>query len=436
MRQKIRKLSLVSGDIAFGYIALFYTVYLGFWPNFTLDVLEQHLLPFSILYLIWLVLFYIFGLYDLDFTNPKANLLTRLAVCLTVCLAIGAIFFYTVPLFGITPKTNLLINLALFGFLIIIWRQLFYWLFSSRFLKNIGILGKNHWTDKLITEIKAHPQLGYRFIKFFAASQSLYNQVKKERINTLIIAQNINQKKTIVRELYNCLPLKVNFLNLATAYEILFNKIPVDFIDQEWFLNNLAEGEKNGYDKIKRLIDVFLALLIISAASLLWPIIALLIKKQDNGPIFYKQQRTGKEGKTFWLYKFRTMQPNAEKHGPEWAKANDERATKVGKILRKVHLDELPQMFNVLKGDIALVGPRPERPEFVRKLERAIPHYNLRHIIKPGFTGWAQIKFRYARTAMDSQEKFQYDLYYLKNRSFLLDLGILLKTLQILFRGE
>jgi len=436
MKQKIRKITLVAGDVVFAYIALFYTVYLGFWPYFNYSVLGQHLLPFSILYSIWLVLFYIFGLYDLDATNPKINLLARLGTCLAVCLAIGVIFFYTVPLFGITPKTNLLINIALFGFFIIVWRQLFYWLFSSRFLKNVGILGKNHWANKLTAEIRAHPQLGYRFVKFLITSQSLYGQVKKERISTLIIAQNINQQKTIVKELYNCLSLKINFLNLASAYEIFFNKIPVDFIDQEWFLNNLAEGEKKVYDKIKRLADVFFALLIMIITSPAWPLLALLIKREDKGPIFYKQQRTGKESRAFWLYKFRTMKTDAEKSGPAWAKANDARATKIGKILRKIHIDELPQMFNVIKGDIALVGPRPERPEFVKKLERAIPHYNLRHIIKPGFTGWAQIKFRYARTAMDSQEKFQYDLYYLKNRSFLLDLGILLKTFQIIFRGE
>ncbi len=436
MKQRIRKTTLVAGDIVFAYLALFCTVYLRFWPNFDYNILKQHLLPFSILYLMWLVLFYIFGLYDLDFTNPRANLLARLGTCLAVCLAISVIFFYTVPLFGITPKTNLLIDIIIFCLFIIVWRKIFYWLFSSRFLKNVGILGKNHWTDKLVDEIKAHPQLGYHFVRFLISGQPISVQVKKDKVNTLIIAQNINQQKTIVKELYNCLPLKMNFLNLASAYEIIFNKIPVDFIDQEWFLSNLAEGEKKTYDKIKRLGDVFCAGLIMLLTCWLWPLLAVLIKREDKGKVFYKQQRTGKEGKSFWLYKFRTMKSDAEKEGPAWAKANDERATKIGKILRKIHIDELPQMLNVLKGDIALVGPRPERPEFVRKLEKAIPHYHLRHIIKPGFTGWAQIKFRYARTAMDSQEKFQYDLYYLKNRSFLLDLGILLKTFQILFRGE
>ena len=124
------------------------------------------------------------------------------------------------------------------------------------------------------------------------------------------------------------------------------------------------------------------------------------------------------------------------KTGPVWAEKEDPRVTKAGKLLRRVHLDELPQMINVLKGDISLVGPRPERPEFVEKLEKEIPHYHVRHLIKPGFTGWAQIKFRYGRSVMDSQEKFQYDLYYLKNRSLILDLGILLKTLQLFLRKE
>jgi lipopolysaccharide/colanic/teichoic acid biosynthesis glycosyltransferase len=131
------------------------------------------------------------------------------------------------------------------------------------------------------------------------------------------------------------------------------------------------------------------------------------------------------------------MKVGAEKRGkPKWAEKEDPRVTKVGKVLRKLHLDELPQMINVLKGDISLVGPRPERPEFVKKLEKQIPYYHLRHIIKPGFTGWAQIKFRYARSVMDSFEKFQYDLYYIKNRSIFLDLGILLKTFQLLFKRE
>lgn len=214
-------------------------------------------------------------------------------------------------------------------------------------------------------------------------------------------------------------------------------KIPLSSISENWFLENFREKEGNLYDKVKRIIDIVLASLILLLAFPFWLFIALSIKLEDRGPIFYFQERVGKNKKTFLLIKFRSMKVEAEKEtGPIWTEKEDFRVSKVGKVLRITHLDELPQMINVLKGDISLVGPRPERPEFVARLEKEIPYYHIRHFIKPGFTGWAQIKFRYARSVMDSLEKFQYDLYYLKNRSFLLDLLILLKTFQLFFKKE
>jgi len=168
----------------------------------------------------------------------------------------------------------------------------------------------------------------------------------------------------------------------------------------------------------------------------LWPVIALAIKWESSGPIFYSQERIGANGKLFRLTKFRSMINNAEIGRPVWAQKNDPRVTRMGNILRRTHLDELPQMINIIKGDLSLVGPRPERMEFVKELEKQIPHYNIRHIIKPGFTGWAQVNFHYARTPMDTYEKFQYDLYYLKNRSLILDFSILLKTINLIFKNE
>jgi len=187
---------------------------------------------------------------------------------------------------------------------------------------------------------------------------------------------------------------------------------------------------------LKRFVDIILAFSIIIITSPLWLIFAVLIKLEDKGPVFYRQKRVGKDRNEFWLTKFRSMKIDAENGKAKWAEKDDPRITKIGRFLRKIHLDELPQMLNILKGDISLVGPRPERPEFVKKLEKEIPHYHLRHIIRPGFTGWAQIKFRYGRTVEDSHEKFQYDLYYIKNRSLFLDLGILLKTFQLFFSKE
>jgi exopolysaccharide biosynthesis polyprenyl glycosylphosphotransferase len=226
-------------------------------------------------------------------------------------------------------------------------------------------------------------------------------------------------------------------MDLARAYEIISEKIPISFVSQTWFLENLKEREKGFYDKAKRLIDIVLSSIILLLTLPLWPFIILAVKLDDKGPIFYSQERIGKDGKPFLLTKFRSMKEGAENEtGPIWAEREDPRITKIGKFLRRTHLDEIPQMLNILKGDISLVGPRPERPEFVSQLEKEVPHYRLRYIIKPGFTGWAQIKFRYGRSITDSFEKFQYDLYYLKNRSLILDLRILLKTFQLFFRKE
>ncbi len=223
---------------------------------------------------------------------------------------------------------------------------------------------------------------------------------------------------------------------MPEAYEIICGKIPISFIDKNWFLENLKEGEKDFYDKSKRLSDLILAILLLIISSPFLLLIALAIKIEGKGKVFYKQKRVGKDKKEFFLIKFRSMKEDAEKGKAVWAEKKDLRTTRVGAFLRKTHLDELPQLINIIKGDIALVGPRPERPEFVKDLEKQIPYYHLRLLIKPGLTGWAQIKFRYARTLMDSFEKFEYDLYYLKNRNLFLDLGIVLKTFQFFFRND
>ncbi|MEK7075474.1 MAG: exopolysaccharide biosynthesis polyprenyl glycosylphosphotransferase, partial [Patescibacteria group bacterium] len=189
----------------------------------------------------------------------------------------------------------------------------------------------------------------------------------------------------------------------------------------------------NFYDAAKRTIDFCLALFFNIVFLPLILIIALLIKSTSKGLIIFKQERVGLNNESFTLFKFRTMRPDAEKNGPQWASENDSRITPFGKILRRTHLDELPQLFNILKGDLSFVGPRPERPEFVEKLKEQIPYYEIRHIIKPGLTGWAQINYRYGASVKDAYEKLQYEIYYLKNRSLILDLLIILKTVRLFF---
>ncbi len=434
--KNLRITILFLGDVILAYIGLFLTVLLGFWGNFNWTILQQHILPFTFLYFFWFIILYIFELYNLVLIKPKIEFITRLGESSLTCLVIGAVFFYLIPFFGITPKTNLLINTFIFTLLLYLWRRFFYYLFSSLYFQKVAFLGKTPLSLKLVKQIENNPQIGYKFFKFLDSRKPLLPQLKNKKINLLIITQELFSDKKISQELYKCLPFKIEFVDLPRAFEDLFHKIPIDSLNQFWFLKNLREGEKKVYDKIKRVEDIIISSLLIALTSPLWLIFAILIKREDKGPIFYKQKRVGKENKVFWLQKFRSMKVNAEKKGAVWAEKEDPRTTRIGRFLRKSHLDEISQMLNVLKGDISIVGPRPERPEFVKKLEKEIPHYHLRHIIKPGFTGWAQVKFGYARSVTDSHEKFQYDLYYIKNRSFFLDLDCLLRTFQLFFKNN
>jgi len=433
----LRKFLLFCGDIACLYLSLLGTVFFGFWQDFSWELVFLHFLPFSILYFFWLIIFFIFGLYELNLTRAKINFYPRLLGSLLTGFFLGVIFFYLVPLFEITPKTNLVLNILIFGVLILCWRKAFYLLFSSRFLNNVAILGENSKQEFIAKEILNRPYLGYKLVAIFRKSRNLLSQLQEKKINTLIVTEDPALNFDLLQDLYRCLETRINFMDWSQFYETICEKVPTSLINQTWFLENLKEGEKGFYDKIKQGVDIILAGLLLIISSLLWPLIALSIKLEDNGSVLYYQKRIGKDRKSFFLFKFRSMKVGAEeKTGPVWAKEKDPRITKVGKFLRRFHFDELPQMLNVLKGELSLVGPRPERPEFVEQLEKEIPHYHIRHLIKPGFTGWAQLKFRYGRSVMDSQEKFQYDLYYLKNRSFFLDLGILLKTFQLFFKKE
>lgn len=432
---KIRQLILFFGDLILIYLALFLTIIIGFGAKLNWQIVQQHFFAFSILYLFWFSLLYILGLYELNLIQPKIELLTKIVQFFLISLMISLVFFYLIPLFNITPKTNLLINSVFFNSFIFGWRRIFYYFFSSRFVRNLAFLGQNELVNSLIKEINLRPQFGYRFVKFLEPQKSLLAQLKNESIDNLIITENFKTQKKLIQKLYQCLPLRITLWDVSQAYEKIFFKIPLEILDENWFLKNLREDEKKIYEKIKRISEFIFAFLILFLTIPVWLLISLLIKLEDRGSIFYTQKRMGKDGKEFLTWKFRSMKPGAEKKlGSQGSQEENYRLTNIGKFLRRTHLDELPQLLNVLKGDISLIGPRPEKLEFAKTLERKIPHYRLRQIVKPGLTGWAQIKFRYAYSVKDFQEKFQYDLYYIKNRSLFLDLGIFLKTLLFFFK--
>ncbi len=435
MYLRVSKFCLLLGDSILLYVSLFLTVRIGFWHDWTPEVFFMHLGIFSLIYPVWLVVFYIFDFYHLSVTPWSPRFYQLVPIAFLINFFLGVLIFYVLPIHYLTPKTNLIIHLVLFGGFFLAWR---WWFFSRRRAKNVwrvGLFSQDKHTPALDTCIGRHGHLGYRTC-FLDSHSSFVEQIKQQNVNMVILPSDIHQDVHQLHELYSCLGQGIVFFEPSTAYEFFDRRIPLSAVDEFWFLRYVQE-EKHLISLVaKRCFDISASIVLLIVSLPLWLLMMFAIRVFDHGHVFYRQQRIGRRGNHFFIYKFRTMQEDAEKEGAQWARKNDPRVTTIGKFLRASHLDELPQMFNVLKGDISLVGPRPERPEFVSQLQEQIPHYHIRHIVQPGFTGWAQIRFRYARSITDSQSKFEYDLYYIKNRSFFFDLLILIKTVTLLFKKE
>jgi sugar transferase (PEP-CTERM system associated) len=443
---KIKKALLLGGDLLILYLSLWLTLYLRYGFNFEHikpTTANPHFIPFTIIYLTWLLIFYISDLYDLNIARNNLGFYTTLFKALLVNFAVAVAFFYFIPYFGITPKTILFLNIAAFSLLFIIWRQIYNQLLvSTALLDNLLIIGETKESRELKQYIEENPQLGFTVKKSVQPEDielifNLIECVVKNKIQTIVTAIDPHKDSNLVRNLYHCLPLDITLYDLPTFYEKITSKVPISAIEEIWFLENLMREKKKLYESAKRVLDIIYAFILGLATLIFYPIVALAIKLDSPGPIFYKQKRVGENSQIFNLYKFRSMVADAEKNGAQWAQEKDPRVTKTGKFLRLTRLDELPQLYNVLRGDMSFVGPRPERPEFVFgvNLQRKIPFYQIRHLIKPGLTGWAQINFQYGASLEDSMEKLQYDLFYIKNHSFAMDLQIILKTIKIVLSG-
>lgn len=427
---------IVFGDFISFIISFILLILIRFGNGDYISAINTHTIPFIILYLFWVLIFYVFGLYDLINIKPTIPYLKRWVWALVSSFVVGLLLFYFAPIFGIAPKVNLFIQVALFGFFSFIFRRSIYTLFARAITRPTVLVGNSTYLYELENIINTNPQIGLRVINHLENS----NEVKltpKDANNTIIILdKNIDIKENSILNLYK---QGAEIIDTAKAYEKYLFKIPVAYIDMSFVVENVNIKKDIIYTAITFVINKIFAItiLVLSSPVLLIAIIARLI--EDGGPVFIKQKRVGLNDKIFNLYKMRSMivlspDGSAETTEAKWSTGKDDaRITPVGKVIRRLHIDEIPQMINILKGDISLVGPRPERPEFVYPLEKTIPHYNLRHIIRPGFTGWAQIKYHYTNTIEESKDKFEYDLYYIKNRNIFLDLGIIVRTIQIIF---
>ena len=435
---RLKQVVLLLGDIGMLYMSLGLTLLLRY-TTLSSETLELHLGPFSIVFIFWIVIFYIGGLYEMRELKNGVAFASRLGIATFVATALSVLLFYFVPAFVITPKTNLFLFVVVFGLAEYIWRSFYNNILSSGSPANrVLLVGYNNTAAELEKQIKENPQLGYE-IRFWMKEglqdkeiDHLAQIILADKINVIVVPAHIKKSSKAARAIYKNLVLGIEVIDLATIYETAFGKVPLAELEEIWFLENLARHHRI-YEALKRPAEVLITIALLPVLLPIAIVIGLAIALTSRGPIIYKQNRVGQNEKTFPLYKFRTMHINAEKDGPQWSKKNDKRATAVGRVLRRTHLDELPQIINLLKGDLSLVGPRPERPEFIVNLKKDIPFYELRHLLRPGITGWAQINYRYGSSIDDAHEKLQYEMYYIKNRSLTLDLLIVLKTIKLMF---
>ena len=445
----MKRFGLFLGDLISLYLALLVTLFIRYGSDFSVQ-LYFHLPAFSIIFIIWLIVFYINNLYDLSSAKNDIHFFSGLFYSLLVNASISLLFFYFIPFFGITPKTNLFIFVGINLLLACVWRFYFNKLIAqSSFKNNTLIIGDGEQSRELYDFLLANPQLGYHGVGIIDiedrnAQGILQNLINQKHIKTLILTHSVYKIPHIIDVFYRLLGFEINFFNLSNFYERITGRVPLGAIDQIWFLENLSQGSQRGYEIGKRIGDIILSIIGIIISLPFYPFIILAIKLNSKGPIFIRQHRVGKSGQQFYLIKFRTMIANSPDgsaegaSGPVWASEDDKRTTGVGKFIRRMRIDEWPQFWNMLRGEISFVGPRPERPEFHEKLQKEIPFYEERYLVKPGLTGWAQIKhkldFRGGKTIKDTYEQLQHDLYYVKNRSLLLDFGIILRTISILLK--
>lgn len=394
---------------------------------------------------------YIFGTYDLDRDDLFLPLSLRLALAVVFAFIGTILLNYLMSsdragLFGRGILLGSLIFYYLFGalFRFVLWRHFKHVRSEAKIL----IFVEKKDREFLEFELKKNRFQGHWFWALRDPGpddgdcfswKNLALAAEKSWSAWVIAAPMDLIEKEIGSELLKARFSGSRIIDLSKFYEYTWRKIPVFHLGAAWFF--LSDGFSlvaNRFRlRIKRLTDIFFSagLLIIT-----WPLLlmtAVLVKLDSSGDqIIYQQIRTGKDGETFTIYKFRSMRQDAEASGVQWAQKNDQRVTTVGKLIRLTRLDELPQLWNVLKGDMSFIGPRPERPEFNIELERAIPYYNLRHIVRPGLTGWAQVLYPYGASVEDAREKLQYDLFYIKNFTFLMDLQILLKTVSVVLLGK
>jgi sugar transferase (PEP-CTERM system associated) len=383
--------------------------------------------------------------------------LTFEGVVVRVLLALGFAAMVLALVFFLQPALSLwrgwLALSLLFAFLLLLASRFLFATFVEQdfFRRRVVVYGAGQRAAALLQLRRRSDQRGFQIVAFMPVPNevqviqdervdssvgSLVELARKHEAEEIIIAMDDRRRGFPIRELLNCKFAGMDVVDVLTFLERESGKVMVGLMEPSWIIFSDGFTPRSSRLLMTRCLDLFVAFIVLAVG---WPFMiltALAILVEDGRPVLYRQVRVGLLGKPFELLKFRSMTKNAELGGPQWAQRNDTRVTKVGGLIRKLRLDELPQLLNIIRGDMRLVGPRPERPEFASELAERIPYYHERHCVKPGLTGWAQLSYPYGSSERDALEKLQYDLYYVKNQSLVFDLMILLQTVEVVVWGK
>ena len=453
MSKRAEKLLLLFSDFIFinAAWAVYYLIRIeSGWIPYTTPT--SFLIPLLAVYFYWVIIFSFSGLYQHWFVRSRFDEFSTVFKTISFgCFILFFVIFLDDALSSAKAISRMLI--------LIYWSLMILSVGSGRIfirsiqmsmlekgigLRNSVIIGSGKRVKELSSLISNYPQLGYRILGIIGTGKmkqenpdlgnldSLEIILKEKNVSEVLIALEENEKQKLFEIINKCQKLDVNLKVMPDTYEIVSGLAKTNQIYGVPFIEVMPEIMPYGSKLFKRILDIFISasLLLILMPFLL--IVILSIKLSSPGPVFYRQTRVGKGGKHFTMYKFRSMFKDSEEYGPEWAGENDPRITKIGRVIRKVYLDELPQFINVIKNEMSIVGPRPERPFFVDKLSAEIPYYYKRQSVKPGITGWAQIKHKYDSSLNDVKEKLKYDFYYIENMSLKLDFKIMVNTFLVI----
>jgi sugar transferase (PEP-CTERM system associated) len=441
----------MAGDILCALFGLSAAFLIRFGGLALKDGLAAESLRLALFMIILIFSSFLLEIYNLDKEFETFEIGARVTVSLVLSFVILSSFYFLIP-FAKQGRGFLILSLATFGLLQFLWHAFYrIWLKSPGLVKRVLVLGTGPLAGQ-IGNLVASTNRNYVLSGYLncgnepvkvpqgtivGSEENLVETARREKADKIVVSLSERRGVFPLESVLSCKLSGIKVMDAPTFYEKITGKLLLEHITPSWFIFSHGFNLTTLYRIMKRTLDVLIALILLVLFLPLLPVIAILVKLDSPGPVLFRQDRVGEGDEIFTLYKFRTMRQDAEKTtGAVWARKNDTRITRLGKILRKTRLDEIPQLYNVIRGDMSLVGPRPERPEFVQQLKIVIPYYSERHYVKPGLTGWAQVCYPYGASVEDALEKLRYDMYYIKNGSIVFDLLIIFKTTRVVLFGS